>query len=321
MDMAKTKLIQLSEHGSLLDRYGACIRVLGQKELLNPDVQEAIDRTVEMTKKNNKAVLNICFPYTSREEITTAIRSTVEEWSRPIERTLSEKGHKSPFKEDRIANTIRSQQLSDHTKTQTAQFNSSGTAAAKEQHEATYLQPPGPHSAASSTTSLSSALSTSPSDAATQDTSQEADTSLSSISSSHSTTPPSPRNKPPTQPTYPSPELITPATLTAHMFTATDPPLDLLIRTSGVERLSDFMLWQCHQHTQIVFVPVLWPDFDLWSFLPVIWEWQWRVMKRAKREREERGRDGKLRVSRSRSRGGQAEPEDEEDRFLFRVMG
>lgn len=63
------------------------------------------------------------------------------------------------------------------------------------------------------------------------------------------------------------------------MYNAGDPPVDLLVRTSGVSRLSDFMLWQCHQDTQIVFLDVLWPDFDLWSFLPVLWEWQWRTRK------------------------------------------
>ena len=60
------------------------------------------------------------------------------------------------------------------------------------------------------------------------------------------------------------------------MFTANDPPLDLLIRTSGVKRLSDFMLWQCHEDTEIVFLDCLWPEFDLWQFLPVLVEWQWR---------------------------------------------
>jgi ditrans,polycis-polyprenyl diphosphate synthase len=59
------------------------------------------------------------------------------------------------------------------------------------------------------------------------------------------------------------------------MYTAGAPPLDLLIRTSGVERLSDFMLWQCHEHTSIVFLKCLWPEFDLWQFLPVLVEWQW----------------------------------------------
>lgn len=74
----------------------------------------------------------------------------------------------------------------------------------------------------------------------------------------------------------PSPESITTAMLNDHMYTAADPPLELFIRTSGVERLSDFMLWQCHQDTQIFFIDCLWPDFDLQHFIWVMLEWQWR---------------------------------------------
>jgi ditrans,polycis-polyprenyl diphosphate synthase len=40
--------------------------------------------------------------------------------------------------------------------------------------------------------------------------------------------------------------------------------------------LSDFMLWQCHEDTELVFLDCLWPEFDLWHFLPVLVEWQWR---------------------------------------------
>lgn len=54
MDMAKFKLSQLAQHGDLLDRYGASIRILGQRDLVKPDVIEAMDRAVEMTKGNNK---------------------------------------------------------------------------------------------------------------------------------------------------------------------------------------------------------------------------------------------------------------------------
>jgi ditrans,polycis-polyprenyl diphosphate synthase len=53
----------------------------------------------------------------------------------------------------------------------------------------------------------------------------------------------------------------------------------MLIRTSAVERLSDFMLWQCHENTEIVFLNVLWPEFDLWHFLPVMLGWQRRISK------------------------------------------
>jgi ditrans,polycis-polyprenyl diphosphate synthase len=310
MDMARIKLTQLSQHGDLLDRYGASIRILGQRELVKPEVLEAVDKAVKLTAHNNKTVLNVCFPYTSREEITTAIRTTVEEWSKPIEHSLPEKGRRTPFKEDRIANTIRSQHLSDYNKSASTPTP-------------TYLQPPGLQSPTSSTTSLASSLSNGESYSTisssttlhpdtTEPSSPKATTSM--FASPTPTTPPHSSTLPThisaSQPTYPSPELITRATLTSHTFTGQhdNPPLDLLIRTSGVERLSDFMLWQCHESTQIIFLSVLWPQFDLWSFLPVLWEWQWRVQKENKKARsldegeDENGigNEGRLR---GRSRG------------------
>ncbi len=54
MDMAKLKLSQLSQHGDLLDRYGASIRILGKRELVKPDVLEAVDKAVELTRKNKR---------------------------------------------------------------------------------------------------------------------------------------------------------------------------------------------------------------------------------------------------------------------------
>ena len=38
------------------------------------------------------------------------------------------------------------------------------------------------------------------------------------------------------------------------------PPLDLLIRTSGEQRLSNFLLWQA-AYAELLFVDTLWPDF------------------------------------------------------------
>lgn len=56
MQMAKIKLTQLAQHGDLLDRYGARIQILGQRDLVSPDVVEAMDRAVEITKHNKKWV-------------------------------------------------------------------------------------------------------------------------------------------------------------------------------------------------------------------------------------------------------------------------
>lgn len=53
---------------------------------------------------------------------------------------------------------------------------------------------------------------------------------------------------------------VTPETIDAALDTATLPPLDLLIRTSGEVRLSNFLLWQA-AYAELLFIDVLWPDF------------------------------------------------------------
>ncbi len=53
---------------------------------------------------------------------------------------------------------------------------------------------------------------------------------------------------------------ITPATIEAELDTADLPPLDLLIRTSGEIRLSNFLLWQA-AYAELYFTDDLWPDF------------------------------------------------------------
>jgi undecaprenyl diphosphate synthase len=51
------------------------------------------------------------------------------------------------------------------------------------------------------------------------------------------------------------------AMVEASLDTAGLPPLDLLIRTSGEQRLSNFLLWQA-AYAELLFVDTLWPDFD-----------------------------------------------------------
>ena len=55
---------------------------------------------------------------------------------------------------------------------------------------------------------------------------------------------------------------ITPESIEAELDTADLPPLDLLIRTSGEVRLSNFLLWQA-AYAEMLFTDVLWPDFTV----------------------------------------------------------
>lgn len=57
------------------------------------------------------------------------------------------------------------------------------------------------------------------------------------------------------------PEQIDEAVLAQHLQTAALPDPDLLIRTGGDERLSNFLLWQA-AYTELYFTETLWPDFD-----------------------------------------------------------
>jgi len=56
------------------------------------------------------------------------------------------------------------------------------------------------------------------------------------------------------------PAAIDEAMISRHLFTADIPDPDLLIRTSGEQRISNFLLWQC-AYAELVFTKTLWPDF------------------------------------------------------------
>ncbi len=62
------------------------------------------------------------------------------------------------------------------------------------------------------------------------------------------------------------PEDINEAAIEAELYTAGQPNVDLLIRTSGEKRLSNFLPWQL-AYAEMVFDPVLWPDFDRAQYL------------------------------------------------------
>ena len=73
---------------------------------------------------------------------------------------------------------------------------------------------------------------------------------------------------------------LDPAAIDEHIFsgqleTADIPDPDLMIRTSGEQRISNFLLWQC-AYTEFVFTETLWPDFGAQSLRDAISEYQSR---------------------------------------------
>jgi short-chain Z-isoprenyl diphosphate synthase len=64
-------------------------------------------------------------------------------------------------------------------------------------------------------------------------------------------------------------ELLTPELISQHLYTSDQPDPDLIIRTSGEQRLSGFLLWQS-SNSELYFEEALWPDFRRVDFLRAI---------------------------------------------------
>ncbi|XP_041961736.1 dehydrodolichyl diphosphate synthase complex subunit DHDDS [Alosa alosa] len=170
MELAKQKFTRLLEEQENLEKHGVCIRVLGDLTLLPLDLQEVIAKAVLATKTHNKCFLNVCFAYTSRHEIASAVREMA--WG--VEQGL-----------------IR------------------------------------------------------PSD-------------------------------------------VSEALLSQCLYTSNSPNPDMLIRTSGEVRLSDFLLWQT-SYSCLVFQSVLWPEYSFWNLCEAILQYQLshRSLQKAREQHRE----------------------------------
>lgn len=132
--------------------------------MIPDNILELVMRVEESSKDNDKMILNICFPYTSRDDITNAIRS--------------------------IANKVEKQEL--------------------------------------------------------------------------------------------DPKKINLELFEKELYTSCSPPLDILVRTSGATRLSDFMLWESHYNCHVEFVETLWPDLSIWDVYRVCIKWSYERTKELK---------------------------------------
>jgi undecaprenyl diphosphate synthase len=79
------------------------------------------------------------------------------------------------------------------------------------------------------------------------------------------------------------PESITPDLISKHLYTGEMPDPDLLIRTSGEMRISNFLLWQL-AYTEICITDTLWPDFGKDEFIQILKNYQQRERRFGKVE-------------------------------------
>lgn len=158
MNLFRSKIIDISGQSELAGKTNLRIRVLGDRSLLDQDIIDAIEKAENSTKDNSGMIVNVCFPYTTRNDITHAIRN------------LAERVHNNDLDIDGIDVDAFQKEL----------------------------------------------------------------------------------------------------------YTTNNPPLDILVRTSGATRLSDFMLWECNTNCHIELVDELWPDFGIWDLYRIIIKWSYQ---------------------------------------------
>jgi len=74
------------------------------------------------------------------------------------------------------------------------------------------------------------------------------------------------------------PEAIDEETIRAHLYTADIPDPDLIIRTAGEQRLSNYLIWQA-AYAEYWFTPTYWPDFDKDVFYEALLDYSRRKRK------------------------------------------
>lgn len=78
MQLARDKFARLMEEKDRLHERGICIRIIGNWSLLPADLQQSMAEATLLTKDNKRAVLNVAFAYTSRDEITNSVAAVVD---------------------------------------------------------------------------------------------------------------------------------------------------------------------------------------------------------------------------------------------------
>lgn len=74
MELSRQKFAKLLQERDLIHRHGVCVRIIGDISLLPRDLQELLAEAVSISAENTRAILNVCFAYTARDDMCMAMR-------------------------------------------------------------------------------------------------------------------------------------------------------------------------------------------------------------------------------------------------------
>lgn len=78
MELSRQKFAKLLEERNLIQEHEVCVRIIGDISLLPRDLQELLAEAVSISANNERAVLNVCFAYTARDDMCNAMRELSE---------------------------------------------------------------------------------------------------------------------------------------------------------------------------------------------------------------------------------------------------
>lgn len=245
MALATAKFSDMVSNISTLHAVGARVAVIGDLGRLPVDVQTAAVEAMESTAGNTRLLLNICFSYGSHMEIAHSLTRTL--FSSPTLYTSKN--------DTNVSSSTGADSNSD------SGCDSSSSSCAKADYESESKSCPDSDSQLRSRSLQSQSL--------TQPQMQMQPQSQSESQSQSK----SPHTESSSRTESPASVVAAMRYLESSLYTAGLPEPDLLIRTSGETRLSDFLLWQSGG-THLAFTDTLWPEFSYWDWAKILMDYQ-----------------------------------------------
>ncbi|XP_054824136.1 dehydrodolichyl diphosphate synthase CPT3 isoform X2 [Prosopis cineraria] len=92
MDLMREKIEELLQEESIVNEYGIRLHFIGNLQLLTEPVRAAVEKAMRVTAQNNQRVLLLCVAYTSRDEIVRAVQESCKDKWNEVQASKEAKG-------------------------------------------------------------------------------------------------------------------------------------------------------------------------------------------------------------------------------------